>query len=84
MLKAISSRIMPRTTINIDATILAELKKRSRREGKSMGRIVSELVARNLSEADQEPGQLEWTTQKMGARFDIEDKERLRDVLDEE
>ena len=84
MLLYITSRIMPRTTINIDATVLAQLKKRSRLEGKSIGEIVSELLARNLSHSDEDPGRLEWATRKMSARFDLEDKEHLRDVLDEE
>lgn len=75
---------MPRTTINIDATILARLKDRSRREGKSMGEIVSEILARNIADFDQDLGRLDWTTQKMGALIDLEDKERLRDALDEE
>ncbi|HUF08405.1 MAG TPA: hypothetical protein VMO47_03725 [Rhodothermales bacterium] len=75
---------MPRTTINIDATVLAQLKKRSRLEGKSIDEIVSEVLARNLSHADQDPGRLEWATRKMGARFDLGDGEHLRDVLDEE
>lgn len=75
---------MPRTTLNIDATVLAQLKKRSRLEGKSMGEIVSELLARKLSQTDKDIGGLEWTTGRMGARFDLEDKDRLRDILDED
>jgi hypothetical protein len=49
-----------------------------------MGEIVSELLARNMGDSDQDLGRLEWTTQKMGALIDLEDKERLRDALDEE
>ena len=84
MRSIVSSCIMPRTTLNIDATVLAQLKKRSRLEGKSLGELVSELLARNLSDPKKELGRLNWTTQKMGARIDLEDKERLRDILDEE
>lgn len=35
-----------RTTIDIDAPILGELKALQAREGKSMGRLVSDLLAR--------------------------------------
>lgn len=77
----ISSRIMPRTTLNIDATVLAELKRRSRLEDKPLGDLVSQILARNLSDTGDEIGRLSWTTQEMGSQIDLEDKERLRDII---
>ncbi len=74
---------MPRTTLDIDGTVLDELKRRGRREGKSAGRLASELLADAL--APREPTQrqpLEWTTRKMSARVDLEDKEALFAALD--
>ena len=49
MLSEISSDIMARTTLNIDTPLLQELKMLQKREGKSLGRIVSELLAEALS-----------------------------------
>jgi hypothetical protein len=74
---------MPRTTIDIDATVLRELKARKQREGKTLGRLVSELLARAMQTADgPDERRLEWTSKPMGARVDLEDKEALRRALD--
>jgi len=42
-----SSRIV-RTTIDIDESILKQLKRLARQEGKPLGKFVSELLARSL------------------------------------
>ena len=75
---------MTRTTIDIDAVVLRELKARQQREGKTLGRLVSELLAQALhGEPAVEPqGPLPWTTGSMRARVDLEDKEALRRALD--
>jgi hypothetical protein len=74
---------MTRTTIDIDPTVLRELKLRKQREGKTLGRLVSELLARALrTEEALEKRNLEWTSKRMGARVDLEDKEALRRALD--
>ena len=74
---------MPRTTIDVDSAVLRELKKRVRREGKTLGRLVSELLAQALrSEENGAPRNLEWTSRPMGARVDLEDKEALRRTLE--
>src|SRR5680860_349881 len=39
---------MPRTTVNIDAAVLAELKRRQQREGKSLGQLVSATLDTNV------------------------------------
>ena len=41
---------MTRTTIDIAAPVLRELKERQRREGKTLGALASELLARALAE----------------------------------
>jgi hypothetical protein len=72
-----------RTTIDIDPNVLRELKERKRREGKTLGRLVSELLARALrAEAGDATRRLEWTSRPMGARVDLEDKEALRRTLE--
>ncbi|MGH2483233.1 MAG: antitoxin [Candidatus Limnocylindria bacterium] len=75
---------MPRTTIDIDPQVLRELKKRQRRQGKSLGRLVSELLTTALARDEPRPtGALAWTSRRMGARVDLEDKEAVRRALDE-
>jgi hypothetical protein len=74
---------MTRTTIDIDASVLRRLKPRARREGKTLGRLVSELLAIALRESDAPPPRkLEWTSHPMGARVDLEDKEAVRRALE--
>ncbi len=74
---------MPRTTIDIDAAVLRELKRRQRREGKSLGQLVSELLAASLrSEAWEEPPPFSWIAKEMGARVDLEDAEAVRRALE--
>ena len=75
---------MPRTTVDIDASVLDELKRRQRREGKTLGALMSELLARALAADDAAaPRPFEWTSGPMGALVDLEDKERVHRILDE-
>lgn len=76
---------MPRTTLNIDASVLRELKRLKAREGKSLGELVSELLAVALArrEDDAEPQAFRWRTQRMCARVDLEDEDALYAALDE-
>jgi hypothetical protein len=84
MLDLIASRIMPRTTVNIDASVLLSLKRRARDEGKSLGELLSEIAARALDrdERGTKSAPLQWRSRAMGAKIDLEDKEALRDALD--
>ena len=79
----IASRIMPRTTIDLDPSVLRELRRRGEREGKSMGRVASEVLARALTDAEPQPPALDWISGDLGApRVDLEDKEAVRAILD--
>ena len=74
---------MTRTTIDIDAAVMRELKRRQTREGKTLGGLVSELLATALEGPEQEPHEpIAWTARSMGATVDLEDKEALRRALD--
>jgi hypothetical protein len=76
---------MPRTTIDIDAPILRDLKRLQKREGKSLGRLVSELLALALREreaARPAPPAFQWVSRRMVARIDVADKEAIYAVLD--
>lgn len=74
-----------RTTIDIDDPILKDLKRLQRREGKSLGRLVSDLLAQSLADRQDTPPlnqAFEWTARPMGARVDLADKHALLDTMD--
>jgi hypothetical protein len=82
----IASRIMPRTTLDLDASVLRALRRRGSRERKSMGQVASELLVRALAEpADAQVDEpLGWISRDLGLpRVDLEDKEAVRAILDE-
>ena len=82
----VTSSIMSRTTLDLDPSVLRDLRRRSRDQGKSMGQVASELLARSLREGDGRPAggaQLGWISRDLGRpRVDLEDKEAVRSVLD--
>ena len=83
MQRRVASRIM-RTTIDLDPGVLRDLKERARSEGKSLGRVASELLAAGLATAaPSTPAAFTWVARPMGARVDLEDKEAVRRLLDE-
>ena len=76
---------MPRTTINLDASVLRDLKRLQKREGKPLGRLISELLAQALqSHRSATPTDLRfaWTTRPMRARIDLADKDAIQAALD--
>ena len=75
-----------RTTIDIDDPILKDLKRLQRREGKPLGRLVSDLLAEALAahrHASPAPPAFRWNTRPMGARIDLSDTDALYDAMDE-
>ena len=73
-----------RTTLDIDDPVLRELKRLQATEGKSLGRLVSDLLARALKEnatptAAPPPT---WIARPMGARVNLSDKEAVYRALD--
>jgi hypothetical protein len=83
MLSVIASRIM-RTTLDIDDPILREVKAIHEKEGRSMGAVVSELLAEALGRRrrSQPRSQFRWTSRSMKALVDIADKEGVYAALD--
>lgn len=76
---------MPRTTLDLDATVLRELKRRKRASGRSIGSIASELLAKALHEPDANgaaPSPMRWKSAQMSARVDLDDKEAVRRALE--
>jgi plasmid stability protein len=86
MLDQITSNIM-RTTLDVDGTVLNQLRARAAKEGKSMGQVASEMLAPALAESERvrEGKPLRWASKKMGTpKIDLEDKESLWLSLDRE
>jgi hypothetical protein len=76
---------MPRTTLDIDKTVLDALKRRSRRERKTAGQLASELLAQPLDASQQAPPEpLRWISKDLGLRIDIDDKDALDALLYED
>ena len=75
---------MSRTTIDIEAPILKEIKSLQRREGLSMGKIVSRLLAEALARRDEQEGapELKWISRRMNPLVDLADKEAVYAALD--
>jgi hypothetical protein len=76
---------VPRTTIDIDASVLRELKRRQQREKTTLGQLVSELLARALSAENDETAlpPLQWPSQDLRPRVDLDDKDAVWRILDE-
>jgi hypothetical protein len=84
MLAWIASRIM-RTTIDIDDPVLQDLKRLQQREGKSLGRLVSDLLAQALAEpppASARRPAFAWVSKSMQARVDLADRDAVLDAMD--
>lgn len=75
---------MPRTTVDIDAPILRDLKRLQKKEGKSLGRLVSDLLAQALHAKPEPVPPFGWIAAPMGARVDLDDKDAVYSIVDRE
>jgi len=76
-----------RTTLDIDDPILSEVKRLHEKEGRSMGSIVSELLADALARrrtAVRVRPSFNWTSRSMRALVDLSDKDAVYAALDDE
>jgi hypothetical protein len=73
-----------RTTLDLDEPILKELKARKAAEGKSLGRLVSDLLADSLgrNRPRQRKALPRWVSRPMSARVDLDDKDAVYSALD--
>jgi hypothetical protein len=73
-----------RTTLDIDDPILKEIKAIHEKEGRSMGSVVSQLLAEAL--ARRRPSRVRppfrWTSRPMKSLVDLADKETVYAALD--
>lgn len=75
-----------RTTVDIDEPILKDLKRLQRKAGGSLGRLISDLLARALREPQNsavETPRVRWNSQPMGARVDLADKDAVYAAMDQ-
>jgi hypothetical protein len=72
-----------RTTLDIEATVLKDVRDLQRREGGTLGELVSRLLAEALARRPKRvlPA-LEWTSRPMGALVDLADKDVVYAILD--
>lgn len=73
-----------RTTLDIDDPILREVKALHEKEGRSVGAIVSELLAEALARrrSSRTRPPFRWTSRPMKALVDLADKEAVYAALD--
>jgi hypothetical protein len=74
-----------RTTVDLDAPILRELKELQKVEGKSLGRLVSDLVAQALAtrRSTRPPrASFHWISRSMAARLDLSDQDAVQSAFD--
>jgi len=75
-----------RTTVDIDDLVLKDLKKIQQKEGKSLGRLISDLLAQALGErksAKAPARPTRWISKAMGARVDLADPEALYAAMEQ-
>jgi hypothetical protein len=85
MLSRAASRIMARTTLNIDDPVLRDLRRLQRKRHQTLGRIVSDLLAEAVARSAAEEGPrppFRWMSQRMEARVDLGDKEAVWAALE--
>lgn len=73
---------MTRTTLDIDATVMDELRRRQAAEGKTIGSLVSELLAVALATIERPSPSFSWTSRSMQATVDLDDKDAVYALLD--
>jgi hypothetical protein len=74
-----------RTTIDLDGPILRDLKRLQKLEKKTLGQLVSELVAGGIAAriSGQERQRFKWISRPMGAQVDLQDKDALYRALND-
>ena len=75
---------MPRTTLDIDATILKEIKALGKRGRLSLGKLVSRLLAEAIArrKSGDRAQEFRWVSRPMGVLVELADKEAVYGVLD--
>jgi len=75
-----------RTTLDIDDPVLRDLKRLQKREKKSLGRLVSDLLGEalgRLGSGARRGAEFHWIAKPMGARVDLADRDAVLDAMDQ-
>ncbi len=72
---------MPRTTSDLDPSVLQELRRRGERERKPLGQVASELLASALAEPGPPAHAPAFTWRSADLGVPLEDKEAVHRVL---
>lgn len=75
---------MPRTTVDIDASVLRDLKKRQKKDQRPLGHLISELLAEALRSHENPPPEFKWIAKDLKPRVDLDDKDAVWSILDRE
>ena len=75
---------MARTTLDIENPILMEVKNLQKKDGRSIGKIVSQLLSEALAQRKNKAKapRFKWYSRRMGALVDLSDKDALYKILD--
>jgi len=76
-----------RTTVDIDTPVMKDLKMIQQKEGKSLGRLISDLLAQALGERKSAKASTrppKWISKPMRARIDLADHEALYAAMESE
>jgi len=70
---------MARTTIDIENAVLTEVKNLRKKDGRSMSKIVSQLLTEGLAQCKNKAkaSRFKWHSRRMGALIDLSDKDAL-------
>ncbi len=73
-----------RTTVDIEAPVLREVRELRKREGGTLGELVTRLLAEALARRPKKPTSpaFAWTAKPMGALVDLADKDVVYAILD--
>jgi len=74
-----------RTTVDIDDPVLNDLKKLQKKEGKSLGRLISDLLVQAIGDrksAKAAMRSIQWISKDMGARVDVADSEAVYTAME--
>ena len=73
-----------RTTLDIDAPVLKELRELQKKEGGTLGSLGSRLIRQALAQRPPRPASpFRWTARPMRATVDLADKEEVYAILDD-
>ena len=75
---------MARTTIDIENPILKKVRNLQEKDGCSISKIVSQLLAEGLAQRQNKAkaSRFKWHSRHKGALVDLSDKDALRKILD--